>query len=169
MASDVPEDVTVNIPVACSLSAAELRVRGAENTSLFARATGVQELPDGYAFTFPAEDERARDLLAFVLAERACCPFFTFELAFVSPHASIRLTMRGREGVKEIVHAAAVSKVHIDGGRFLAPGCDVASGQACGGPRRHALITWWRWGRARLGLSLFRAAMRAAHVLEGHA
>ena len=70
---------------------------------------GAQELPDGYRFTFPARDEDARDLLQFILAERACCPFFTFELAFPSPHQAIPLTVRGREGVKEIVRASIVA------------------------------------------------------------
>jgi hypothetical protein len=98
----------MEIPLACSLTADELRVRGEENSSLFAHAVSVQELPDGYAFIFPAADENAREVLAFVLAERACCPFFTFDLTFASPHESIRLSVRGREGVKEFVREAAV-------------------------------------------------------------
>jgi hypothetical protein len=112
MASDVANDGDgVEVPLACSLTEAELRVRGKENGSLFARTQDVEELPDGYRFTFPAEAEDARDLLAFVLAERACCPFFTFEMTFPSPHASIQLAVRGREGVKEIVREAVVSKI----------------------------------------------------------
>ncbi len=99
MASDDLEEV----PLACSLSATELQMRGEENAALFAHAHSVDELPDGYRFTFPAGDEEARDLLAFVLAERACCPFFSFELAFSSPHQTIELTVRGREGAKEIM------------------------------------------------------------------
>ncbi len=107
MTSDVP----VELPLACSLTAAELRERGEENVSLFTRAQSVEELPDGYRFAFPAEADDARDLLQFVLAERACCPFFTFELTFPSPHQSIQLVMRGREGVKEIVRDSAVSMI----------------------------------------------------------
>ncbi len=107
MVSDVPGES----PLACSLTAAELRVRGEESGSLFARALSVHELPDGYSFAFPAGEDDARDLLGFVLAERACCPFFTFELTFASPHQSIQLAVRGREGVKEIVYDGAVTKV----------------------------------------------------------
>ena len=108
---NVPEDDTQdgqeeNVPLACSLTAAELRVRGEENGALFARATGVHELLDGYRFDFPAQADQARSLLQFILAERDCCPFFTFELAFPSPHRVIQLTVRGREGVKEIVAAS---------------------------------------------------------------
>jgi len=107
MTSDVP----VEIPLACSLTAAELRARGKENASLFTHAQSVEELPDGYRFAFPAEAEDARELLQFILAERACCPFFTFELTFPSPHQSIQLVVRGREGVKEIVRDSAVSMI----------------------------------------------------------
>ncbi|MFI5273370.1 MAG: hypothetical protein ACHQ4H_10110 [Ktedonobacterales bacterium] len=107
MAPDDPVDV----PLACSLTAAELRVRGDDNRSLFARAHSMRELPDGYSFAFAAKAGDARNLLAFVLAERACCPFFTFELAFPSPHQAIQLIVRGREGVKEIVRSSAMSAI----------------------------------------------------------
>jgi hypothetical protein len=106
MASDVHGEV----PLACSLTAAELRVRNAENGTLFAQAERVEELTDGYRFVFPAGEEEARRLLDFVLAERACCPFFTFELAFASPHRSIDLTIRGQEGVKDIVRENVVAR-----------------------------------------------------------
>src|SRR5690349_4857599 len=79
MASDIPMDRHENVPLACSLTAGELRVRGGENASLFSRALDVQELPDGYRFAFPAEADNVPDLLRFILAERTCCPFFTFE------------------------------------------------------------------------------------------
>jgi hypothetical protein len=108
---DLSGDEPGDIPLACSLTATELNLRGEENASLFAHAQGKEELPDGYRFTFPAEGDGARDLLQFVLAERACCPFFTFELIFPSPHQTIYLTVRGREGVKEIVRASVASTV----------------------------------------------------------
>jgi hypothetical protein len=107
MATDVREDV----PLACSLTEAELQVRGAENATLFDRALETQELADGYRFAFPAEESNVAALVQFVLAERACCPFFTFELTFPSPHESIWLTIRGRDGVKDIVRDALSPRV----------------------------------------------------------
>jgi len=93
-----------DIPVACTLSAAELRERGEDVVApLFARVERLQELPDGYSFAFPAEADGVRNLLEFILSERVCCPFFTFELVFPSPHQSIWLTLRGGEAVKEFV------------------------------------------------------------------
>jgi len=104
MASDPTTDLTSDLPVACTLSAAELRARGEDVVApLFARAQRLQETTDGYCFAFPAEAEGVRNLLEFILSERDCCPFFTFELAFPSPHESVWLTLRGGEGVKEFV------------------------------------------------------------------
>ena len=104
-------DGSVDIPVACSLTAAELEVRGDENTELFAHARAVEELADGYRFAFPADDDGVPALLQFILAERACCPFFTFELQFPSPHDVVWLAIRGNEDAKEIVRDALASKV----------------------------------------------------------
>jgi hypothetical protein len=97
-------DPMSNIPVACTLSAAEMRARGDDVVApLFARVQHLEELPDGYRFAFPAEADGVRDLVEFILSERACCPFFTFELTFSSPHQLVWLSLRGGEGVKEFV------------------------------------------------------------------
>jgi hypothetical protein len=97
-------DLTADLPIACTLSAAKLRARGDDVVApLFARIEHVDELPDGYRFTFPAEADGVRELLAFILSERDCCPFFTFELSFPSPHHVVWLSLRGGEGVKEFV------------------------------------------------------------------
>ena len=97
-------DDATETPIACSLSADELRERSKENATLFRHAAEVKELPDGYLFTFPAD--QARQVMDFILAERDCCPFFTFELTLPSPHQVIQLGVRGRDGVKEVVEAA---------------------------------------------------------------
>ena len=104
MASDLTPDLASDLPVACTLSAAELRARGEDVVEpLFARAQRMEETPGGYRFAFPAEADGVRELLEFVLSERDCCPFFTFELSFPSPHESVWLTLSGGEGVKEFV------------------------------------------------------------------
>ncbi len=104
-------DGSVDIPVACSLTDAELEVRGDENADLFAHARAVEELPDGYRFAFPADDDGVPALLQFILAERACCPFFTFELLFPAPHQVVWVTIRGNEEAKGIVRDGLVPKV----------------------------------------------------------
>jgi len=102
-------DDSVDIPVACSLTEAELEVRGDENAGLFAHARVVEELPDGYRFAFPADDDGIPALVRFILAERACCPFFTFALTFATPHDAIWLTLQGSEGVKDSLFGRLLS------------------------------------------------------------
>ena len=106
----MPDD-SMDIPVACSLTDAELEVRGDENADLFAHAREVEELADGYRFAFPADDSGVPALLRFILAERACCPFFTFELQFPSPHQVVWVAIRGNEEAKGIVRDGLVPKV----------------------------------------------------------
>jgi hypothetical protein len=104
MASDIAPNIASDIPVACALSADDLRERGEDVVApLFTRVEHVEELPDGYRFAFPAATDGVRELLELILSERSCCPFFTFELAFPSPHEVVWLTLRGGEGVKEFV------------------------------------------------------------------
>jgi hypothetical protein len=61
----------------------------------------VGELEDGYEFAFPGEADWAMRLVEFIVAERSCCPFFTFELAF-GP-GGILLRVRGPEGTKQFI------------------------------------------------------------------
>jgi hypothetical protein len=116
MTSDVSQvlqvsDASGDVPLACSLTEAELRERGEENTALFARVREVRELPDGYRFAFAPDADGVPALMRFITAERACCPFFTFELQFAAPHQAIWLAVRGSEEVKGIVRDDFVSKV----------------------------------------------------------
>jgi hypothetical protein len=98
------DDAVDELPLACSLSPDQLRDRSLENKALFARARDVEELADGYRYTFSTGD--APELLAFILAERDCCPFFSFELTLPSPHRAVHLAVRGPDGVKEILRSS---------------------------------------------------------------
>ena len=91
-------------PVACSLTTAELREREA---SLLARLrsalTAIEELPDGYAFTFEGDGKwlvRAAELVA---AERDCCPFLTFEVVAKPDHGPLMVRITGPEGSKQFL------------------------------------------------------------------
>lgn len=92
-----------DVALACSLTAGELEERGPEVRALFARATGSEPLPDGYLLTFPGDDALAQQLFAFMLSERACCPFFSFTLRTASPHSAIQLELRGPAAHPDIV------------------------------------------------------------------
>ncbi len=43
---------------------------------------------------FPGADDTARALIEFVLAERRCCPHFTYELGFAPDHQRVTLRLR---------------------------------------------------------------------------
>jgi hypothetical protein len=92
------------LPIACNLSGAELEARKEDITeNVFSMYEQVDELPDGYAFKFPGDDEWAGRLLKFVLEERQCCPFFTFDLTFEPQLAAIWLHLRGSNDIKAFV------------------------------------------------------------------
>lgn len=97
--------IAEDIPLACSLTADERAVRGAEINDLFAGIQQVQALDDGYALCFPGSDPWLQKVLSFIEGERSCCPFFTFELAFLPNHGPLWLYIRGPAGVKEVIRA----------------------------------------------------------------
>jgi hypothetical protein len=92
-----------DLPVACTLSGPELGVRREELGEILAGRLKAEELEDGYEFLFPGDGGWAARLAEFVLFERACCPFFAFELGFEPGGGPIRLRVRGPEGAKSIV------------------------------------------------------------------
>lgn len=101
-------------PIACNLTDEARAERGDEVKNLFQESEQVRELEDGYAFRFPSSDEYAARLLEFTLAERRCCPFFTFELAFEPNEGYIWLRLRGSTAIKEFVASgwAAIIATH---------------------------------------------------------
>ena len=98
------DQASPEIPIACLLTADDLRLRGDQiMRPLFQGRQEVRELADGYALRFPGEDVWASRLLEFIAGERACCPFFTFELVFEPSRGPIWLRLRGPEGTKAVV------------------------------------------------------------------
>lgn len=94
------------LPVACKLTGPEGAGRRLEVAeALPGGVLRADELADGYAFGFPGSAEWARKLVDFVTFERACCPFFAFELAFEPHGGPIQLRVRGPEGTKRFVEA----------------------------------------------------------------
>jgi hypothetical protein len=100
---DTASRSTPALPIACTLSAEDQRQRTEEITVLFEHVMAVREMPMGYAFAFPAGTDWAHALLDYIVEERACCPFFTFELTFSTPHDRIWLTLSGGDNVKELI------------------------------------------------------------------
>jgi hypothetical protein len=92
-----------NLPIACGLPGPGFAARRKEIRKILCRRLRTEELADGYAFEFDGVPEMAGRLVDFITAERSCCPFFLFELAFQPDEGSIWLRVRGPEGAKEFV------------------------------------------------------------------
>jgi hypothetical protein len=98
---------TPHVPVACNphaLPPEEWAAHQATAQRLFAvDCIGREELPDGYAFRFPAA---ALPLVAaFVAGERRCCPFLTFVVEVPPGEAPIRLRLTGSPEAKAVIAA----------------------------------------------------------------
>lgn len=65
----------------------------------------IRELPDGYAFRYPADSSTITAVAEFVTYERLCCPFFNFTLEVESEGGPLWLRLTGREGVKEFIRS----------------------------------------------------------------
>ena len=83
------------MPVACTLSDAELSERTERWQRLAGQATDRQDIPDGVRLTFPASPELIAEVAALAAAEQGCCAFFDFTL-HLTPD-SLELSARAPE------------------------------------------------------------------------
>ena len=94
----------MSLPIACSLTNAELQER---RQDVLRKARGavtrVRELENGYAYCFPSDGKWLADLATLVNLERQCCPFLRFVITVESGDAPIWLEMTGPEGTKEFL------------------------------------------------------------------
>ncbi len=98
--------------IACLLSEREAAIRGEElAVGLFTAVEEVAELPDGYAYRFSSDGSQPEPLLEFVAAERRCCPFLTFELAFAPHGGPLWLRLRGSPRVKAFIAEAFNARI----------------------------------------------------------
>jgi hypothetical protein len=82
------------------------RERHQANTrQLFGTINQIEELPDGYAFSWPAEAGTILNAAEFISLERLCCPFFDFALEIKSEGGPLRLKLTRPEGVKQFILA----------------------------------------------------------------
>ncbi len=91
-------------PIACAinaLDAAQQERRATLAKHLHDVVLQVQELPDGYLFSYPADLYLV--LAEFISLERQCCPFFTFQVTVEHDNGPLRFQITGRAGVKEFM------------------------------------------------------------------
>ncbi len=114
------QTMSAPLPLACDPTAidpAQRAAHGALAEHLLADgAQEIQELPDGFAARFTAEQYPL--VSAFVDNERRCCPFLTFRLEVQAGQGPVWLRITGPEGVKELFVTEVAARA---GGRILLP------------------------------------------------
>lgn len=97
---------TKSPPVFCDLTVFgdnERRRQRAVLNELRAKTRGVEELPDGYAFTLAHETYMLHLVAEMIDLESKCCPFLVFNLEVKDGGRSIALRITGAEGTKEML------------------------------------------------------------------
>lgn len=90
----------------CRLTSPELRDRKDEVfESLKKSVKDRQELKNGYRYTFGGSDSTLTEIVDFIKSERACCPFFSFNLNVDGTDRDIVLKITGPKGAKEFIKA----------------------------------------------------------------
>jgi hypothetical protein len=91
----------LNIPIACGLNDAEFRERREKVVrNLEKSVIEIEELDEGYTFSFPSTDETLTELIDFIRVEKICCPFLNFKMTLKAGEANVRLELTGTEGTK---------------------------------------------------------------------
>lgn len=104
----IPETAPFEIEVPCSLSATEQAERSDEWATLLAEAEALTELAEGYALRFANRPEWITRAAQLIVAERACCPFFGFTLAFEPGEGPVWLHIVGPGEVKGFIREQMV-------------------------------------------------------------
>jgi hypothetical protein len=66
-------------------------------------ATSIRELSDGYSFQIDPRQASFAEVARWIELERKCCSFFVFDLSLQGEDGSVRLSLRGRDGVKQFI------------------------------------------------------------------
>lgn len=99
-------DTPKSIPITCTLNEMELSSRQTDLFSpLLSLRQETRELPSGYAFRFPNDQEVIDQLNTFIQSERQCCAFFKFSLTFEPNQGPIWLEISGGDGVKSFLES----------------------------------------------------------------
>src|SRR5438128_11009843 len=96
-------------PIACDLTVFSLGERErhlALSQELFAACVKMRELSDGFAFLFNGKGTWCAKIAEWVMLERRCCPFLSFELVFAGDRGPAELRLRGRHGTTELIRGA---------------------------------------------------------------
>ena len=89
------------IPIACTLSAAELGPRLEQWRAVAARSTGRESRSDGVRLAFPRDEALAARIATLAVAETECCAFF--RMSVVIEHDAVWLDVRAPVEARALV------------------------------------------------------------------
>ena len=95
-------------PLACNMNVFTPIQREAHiqtTTKLIRAVQSVQEVENGYEFTFPNETDFIFKIAEFISNERLCCPFLKFTLNVFSNREPVSLSLTGPIGTQEFLRA----------------------------------------------------------------
>ncbi len=95
-------------PFACQMNAMNAAQRKRYDVlanQLNLRQRERRELPQGYAFQLPADNEMLLALAEWIYYERLCCPFFDFAIEVERNGGPLWLKLAGRDGIKPFIQA----------------------------------------------------------------
>src|SRR5207245_10550553 len=95
-----------NPAIACSLTRSEFHDREAKLLAQFRSAVvEAEELQEGYTFRLLREGKWIMLVAELIVAERECCPFFTFELAVLPNKGALVVRVIGPRGGGDVVRS----------------------------------------------------------------
>ena len=100
--------MNTDTPLVCNMSVFTPVQRDSHiqsTTQLVQAIQRVQEVENGYEFTFPNEKEFISKIAEFISNERLCCPFLEFTLNVNSNSEPISLSLIGPLGTQEFLRA----------------------------------------------------------------
>ena len=95
-------------PLACNMdvfTSAQRESHIQTTTQLVQAIQSIQEMENGYEFTFPNETEFISRIAEFISNERLCCPFLKFTLNVLSNSEPVSLSLIGPIGTQEFLRA----------------------------------------------------------------
>jgi len=94
------------LPIACTLSQAELATRRNELLpALLGRANSQETVPGGFRWSFSETNGLLSDVASVIEAERRCCRFLRFRLTLEPDGGPLWMEVTGPEGTQEFLHS----------------------------------------------------------------
>ena len=93
-------------PIACNLRAltsGQRKQLGQLGQHVISAITASSALNDGYIFRVDPAKASLMDVAHWLDLWRRCCPFYEFQIDLHAADAGIRLSVKGRPGVKEYI------------------------------------------------------------------